>query len=175
MTKPLVFTMGPSLAILPVDRHYTTHHMWLRSLGEGEGDQNGDGQRREYRFGLSAYAVRLLGDLERLEWNLPAGTEVQWREPIAVIEGSKAVSELYAPFAGRLLGYQPAIVAQPSLLNADPYDPGWLFTLACSPGEILTAEQYVEHLKACWPVAQRVLKGQLLQSGGPDRREKTEK
>ena len=66
MSRPLVFMMGRSPAILPTDRQYARNHMWAM---ETEG---------ECRFGLSAYAVRLLGDVQHLRWSIKVGDSVKF-------------------------------------------------------------------------------------------------
>jgi len=146
---PLVFMMGRSPAFLPVDRLYLRNHMWAMDVGA------------TYRFGLSAYAVRLLGDLRRLEWSVPAGSQVALQQVLGTIEGSKAVSDLYAPESGTLVGFNPAVTADPTLLNSNLYDTGWLFDATYSTEGFLSPQQYLQHLELCWPLAQRILKGQV--------------
>ena len=60
MSDPLVFQMGEFPAELPVELLYASNHMWAL--------------RREdvYRFGFTAYAVRLLQDVYFLDWNIDA-------------------------------------------------------------------------------------------------------
>jgi glycine cleavage system H protein len=152
-TKPLVFMMGQAPAILPVDRFYARNHMWAAPLGG------------TYRFGLSAYAVRLLGDLLSLEWSIGPQTRVEPHQPIGSVEGSKAVSELYAPAAGRLVHFNLSVLLDPGLINSNLYDSAWLFELECSGDGLLGPQQYLEHLAACWPITQRMLKGQAAEQG----------
>ena len=56
MSDQLVFMMGEFAAQVPTDRQYAKNHMWASQL---------DGR---YRFGFSAYAVRLLQDVYFLDW-----------------------------------------------------------------------------------------------------------
>jgi len=156
---PLVFMMGRSPVFLPTDRLYARNHMWAAQAEDAA-----------YRCGLTGYAVRLLGDLRRLEWSVPAGAEVVAQQTLGTIEGSKAVSDLFAPASGVVRAYNPAVPADPSLLNSNLYDSAWLLDLAtphgpASSGEFLSAQQYLEHLEFCWPVAQRILKGQVADPG----------
>lgn len=150
MSRPLVFMMGRSPAILPTDRQYARNHMWVVAR---------DG---EYRFGLSAYAVRLLGDVQHLRWSVKVGEAVSQGQEIGYVEASKATSDLYAPMAGRLNELNATVPAAPRLLNSNLYDTGWLFSLAGdAPPPFLSPEQYLAHLDAVWPLAQRLLKGQV--------------
>jgi len=148
MTKPLIFMMGRSPAFLPTDRRYARNHMWADAAEGG------------WRVGLSAYAVKLLGDLSHLEWSVEVGTPVEARQQIGFVEGSKATSELFAPLAGEVRRINPAVVADPTLLNSNLYDTGWLLVLSAADAGLLSPNEYLAHLEACWPVAQRILKGQ---------------
>ena len=50
-----------------------------------------------WRFGFSAYAVRLLQDVYFLDWIVDPDTPVKSRAHIGSIESKKAESDLYAP------------------------------------------------------------------------------
>ena len=147
--------MGRSPAFLPTDREYAPNHMW--ALGAEQG----------YRVGLSAYAVKLLGDLRHLEWSIGAGTPIVAGQQIGFIEGSKATSDLYAPIAGKVHEFNDAVVADPTLLNSNLYDSGWLLAISGRGEGLLSPEEYLSHLEASWPLAQRLLKGQLGGDDGP--------
>lgn len=143
--------MGRSPAFLPVDRLYTRNHMWLAPLAEGS-----------YRCGLSAYAVRLLGDLRSLQWSVAAPVDVDAGQRIGLVEASKATSDLYAPVAGRIETLNPDVPTDPTLLNSNLYDAGWLLTIQSEDATLLMQpEAYQTHLEAVWPLAQRLLKGQF--------------
>ncbi len=148
MTKPLIFMMGRSPAFLPTDRKYARNHMWAVAVEGG------------LRVGLSAYAVKLLGDLNHLEWSVEVGCAVEARQQIGFVEGSKATSELYAPMAGRVREINQAVPADPTLVNSNLYDDGWLLVISASDPGLFSPEAYLAHVEACWPVAQRILKGQ---------------
>lgn len=149
MSAPLVFLMGKFAAHLPADRCYARNHMWAAQQGDA------------WRFGLSAYAVRLLQDVYFLDWSIDPGTHLRERQPIGQIESSKAESELYAPIAGELLAFNPRVLSDPAQINADPYGAGWLFELRNPAAELLSPEGYLAHLSEAWPVAERTIKGQL--------------
>jgi glycine cleavage system H protein len=155
MTKPLVFMMGRSPAFLATDRKYARNHMWVEAVDEG------------FRLGFSAYAIRLLGDVRRLEWSAEAGAEIAPDQAIGFVEGSKATSDLYAPMGGSVVRLNPAVLGDPPLLNTAPYDAGWLLIVAAAGEGLLSPEQYVSHLEACWPLAERMLKGQASGGDGP--------
>jgi glycine cleavage system H protein len=149
MSEPLTFLMGNFAAEFPMDRDYAKNHMWA--------------QRREgcIRFGFTAYAVRLLQDVYFLDWSVDAGTTLSDRQEIGQIESKKAESSLYAPIPGRLLRFNEELLSDPSAINLDKYEGGWLFEIE-GPGDTLLAPAgYMEHLAAVWEVTQRTIKGQM--------------
>ena len=49
----------------------------------------------------------------------------------------KAASEVYAPIGGEVVQANPAIVADPSLVNSDPMGAGWFYKLKLTdPAEV---------------------------------------
>ncbi|MDZ4851612.1 MAG: glycine cleavage system protein H [Pirellulaceae bacterium] len=149
MSQALVFMMGDFAAEIPTDRRYARNHMWAVSIGENT-----------VRFGLSAYAVRLLQDVYFIEFSVESGTSIASRQEIGAIESKKAESGIYAPTQARLNQINTEILADPSAINVDKYGDGWLFDLDQVAETLLTAEEYVAHLENAWEVAQRTIKGQ---------------
>jgi glycine cleavage system H protein len=149
MSEPLVFWMGKFEAHFPTDRRYARNHMWAQAEGAA------------FRFGFSAYAVRLLQDVYFLDWCVDAGATLKEKQEIGSIESSKAESALYAPMAGRLARFNDDLLADPSTINVDLYGRGWLFEMEGTGGELLSPQEYLIHLEAAWKVAERTIKGQL--------------
>ncbi|MEM9644248.1 MAG: glycine cleavage system protein H [Planctomycetota bacterium] len=146
------FEMGEHTAEFPRGRQYVANHMWATQCAE---------YARRYRFGLTAYAVRLLQDVYFLDWVVQAGTPIGHRAVMGSIESKKAESELYSPVAGTLTTINEDLLDDPSTINADTYGDGWMFEIEADDiGPLLSAEQYAEHLIAAWAVAQRTIKGQ---------------
>lgn len=147
------FSMGEFDATFPRDRMYATNHMWAMRMTEGR-----------YRFGLTAYAVRLLQDVYFLDWIVDAPTSVQLRRQIGSIESKKAESDLYAPVAGTLVEINDTALDDPAIINADTYETGWLIEIETNEHDpLLTPEAYADHLAEAWEVAQRTIKGQANQ------------
>jgi glycine cleavage system H protein len=149
MSGQLTFMMGRFEAHFPTDRLYATNHMWARRCGA------------VYRFGFTAYAVRLMQDVYFLDWVIEPVAVLSQRQEIGSIESKKAESALYAPIAGQLTAINETLLDDPSAINLDKYGAGWLFEIQGSGEGLLTAEEYVEHLDSVWKVAQRTIKGQL--------------
>ena len=144
------FAMGEFTAEFPRDRSYATNHMWAQQVAAGK-----------WRFGLTAYAVRLLQDVYFLDWELEPPTPIRLRAQIGAIESKKAESDLYAPLRGQFVGVNEAVLKDPSLINADAYGEGWLVEIETDDDSpLLTPDEYSEHLVEAWEVAQRTIKGQ---------------
>lgn len=149
MSGELVFMMGKFEARFPTDRRYAKNHMWAQPEEGG------------FRCGFTAYSVRLLQDVYFLEWTVDAGGRIREKECLGNIESSKAESDLFAPLAGELLEFNQELLSDPSAINVDMYGNGWLFRIAGAGEDLLSPEEYLEHLEASWEVAQKTIKGQL--------------
>ncbi|MCX7700633.1 MAG: glycine cleavage system protein H [Gemmataceae bacterium] len=150
MSEELTFMMGKYAARLPVALRYARNHMWCEDRQGG------------LRFGFTAYAVRLMQDVYFLDWCVDEGSTLQEKQRIGNIETSKAVSDLFAPIAGRVLQLNRAVLADPSAINADCYGSGWLFELAGIAEGLMDAAGYHAFLEAGWETTQRILKNQVL-------------
>ncbi len=148
----LVFMMGQYEARIPTDRFYAENHMWVQ-------------QKASRLFvGFTSYSVRLLQDVYFLDWALDAGSSIEKKQTIGEIESSKAVSNLTSPGSGSDIQFNEELLNDPSLINTDHHEAGWLFSFAAeviNHEDYLTAEQYVEFLDKGWEKTQRVIKGQL--------------
>ncbi|QGJ72149.1 Glycine cleavage system protein H [Planctomycetales bacterium 10988] len=149
MSDVKTFMMGKYEAHFPTDRNYSKNHMWALPIEKG------------FRFGFSAYAVRLLQDVYFLEWHVDEQSPVQQRQEIGDIESSKAESGLYSPISGTLTIFNEALLSDPSAINVDKYDKGWLFEIEGSGEPLLSIDEYLQHLESSWEVAQRTIKGQV--------------
>ena len=99
--------------MVPTDLRYTNDHEWVRVDGD------------EATIGITAYAADQLGDIVFVE--LPeVGRVLEAAAPFGVVESVKAVSDLYAPVAGEVLETNPALTANPELVNSDPLGEGWM-------------------------------------------------
>ena len=92
---------------------YTAEHEWVLVDGDTA------------TVGITAYAADKLGDVVFVE--LPAvGSTVASGAVVGEIESTKSVGELFAPVNGTVLAANDAVVADPSLVNSDPFGEGWL-------------------------------------------------
>ncbi len=140
--------MGNFAARFPSDRRYTLNHMWLSEEGGS------------LRFGLSAYAIRLLREVYFLEWSVDAGAAVRQKDEIGAVESSKAVAALYAPADGTITRFNADALADPSTINKDNYGAGWLVEMAARAADAMEPAQYLRYLETSWTKAQELLKKQ---------------
>jgi len=159
MSEPLVFMMGEFEALFPTDRMYAKNHMWARRKNPKSEIRNP--KLKTWRFGFAAYAVRLLQDVYFLDWNIDPNTALTEGQEIGAIESSKAESSLYSPLTGQLTVLNDTLMHDPSGINVDKYGAGWLFEMQGTGENLLSADEYVQHLEAVWEVTQKTIKGQL--------------
>lgn len=145
------FMMGEYEATFPGDRLYARNHMWAQP------------QADHFRFGLGAYAVRLLQDVYFLDWDLDAPTPLKIKQEMGSIESKKAESSIYAPASGTLTRLNSQLLEDPSAINVDKYGDGWMFEMQVEQPDFLNAKQYIEYLDTVWQEAQRTIKGQMNQ------------
>lgn len=148
----ITFEMGLYQAALPKRLSYSDIHFWFETKDHESGPRT--------RIGLTAYAMRLLDDVFRLEWKVAVGQEVAEAEALGEIESTKASSELYAPMAGKLYDFNTAMLEKPAQISVDPYA-NWLLEFEGRPATCLNAEQYRDFLAEGWDETQKLLKGQM--------------
>ena len=107
-----------SSADFPEDLKYTEEHEWVRSTGESAA-----------RVGITDFAQVALGDIVFV--TPPSeGAEITAGAACGELESTKSVSDLYAPVTGTVTAVNPALDANPELINSDPYGEGWIFEVA---------------------------------------------
>ena len=122
----------------PAELRYTREHEWARVEGS------------RARVGITHYAQDQLGDVVFVE--LPAvGARVRQLQAFGVVESVKAVSELYAPLSGEVVGVNETLAARPEQVNQDPYGAGWMIEVAVADATevaaLMSAADYEAYLK----------------------------
>ena len=98
---------------VPDDLLYSTDHEWVRVEGNTA------------RIGITDYAQDALGDVVFVQ--SPAiGTTVTAGDSFSEVESTKSVSDIYAPVSGTVVAINDELIADPSLINTDPYGRGWI-------------------------------------------------
>jgi glycine cleavage system H protein len=79
-------------------------------------------------IGISDYAQSSLGDIVYVELPRIGATLTQFAG-IGVVESVKAVSDIFTPLGGEVLEINPALEADPALVNREPFGGGWFYKL----------------------------------------------
>jgi len=116
---------------------YTKDHEWAKVAGDTA------------TVGITDYAQEQLGELVFVE--LPAvGKEFGVHKELAVVESSKAASDVYSPVAGKVTEVNAELETKPELINEDCYRAGWICKLTITDKKSLDAlmdsKQYEEYL-----------------------------
>jgi glycine cleavage system H protein len=122
----------------PEDLHYTQSHEWVRI----DGDVG--------TIGITDYAQKELGEIVYLE--LPeVGHVFNADEEFGTVESVKAVSELFTPLSGEIVEVNKAAIAEPGIVNDDPFGDGWLIKMKLSTdeevGKLMSAEDYAGYVQ----------------------------
>ena len=90
---------------------YTKQHEWAKVEGNIA------------TVGITDYAQMLLGEIVFVE--LPSvGTEVISEHEMAVVESTKAASDIFAPVTGKIVSVNSTLESEPELINKDCYNHG---------------------------------------------------
>lgn len=117
MTEYLETIVDKFVFRVATDRLYSVEGLWVQAI---------DGQ---VRIGLTDFLQQRSGDVAFAEIK-PVGTTLKAGDELAVIETIKVDISLYAPVSGSIAALNPALEAQPELINLDPYGEGWLVMVA---------------------------------------------
>ena len=121
-----------------MSKKFTKDHEWI----DVEGDVA--------RIGITNYAQEQLGDVVFVEFP-EAGRQFQQGNDAAVVESVKAASEVYAPVSGEIVEPNTKLEDDPALVNKDPTESGWFFTMKVSnPDELndlMDEAAYADYVK----------------------------
>jgi glycine cleavage system H protein len=122
----------------PANLFYTKDHEWAEIKGDTA------------IIGISDHAQHSLGEITFVE--LPAmKKKLNVHDVTAVVESSKAASDVYSPLAGEVAEVNEELSSKPELINQDCYNAGWLCKLKVSNPDtkhLMNAAQYEEYLKS---------------------------
>ena len=92
---------------------YTKDHEWMSIEGDIA------------TIGITEFAQGELGDIVYVDINT-VGKALAAEEVFGTVEAVKTVSDLFLPVAGTITEVNPALEANPELVNSDPYGAGWM-------------------------------------------------
>lgn len=117
----------------PAGLLYSKDHEWVKVDGDVAA------------IGITDYAQQALGDIVYVELPRVGATLTQFAN-IGVVESVKAVSDIFTPIGGEVVGINEAIEGDPALVNRDPYGEGWLFKVKLADvgqlDELMAARAY---------------------------------
>src|ERR1022692_4258891 len=104
---------------VPSDLKYAKSHEWVRVSGDTA------------VVGITDHAQQELTDVVFVE--LPeVGRKVKAGETCAVVESVKTASDIYSPVSGDILEVNKLAVADPALVNSEPFASGWFYKIKLS-------------------------------------------
>ena len=118
--------------------YYTKSHEWVRV------------DKETAIVGITDYAQEQLGEITYVELP-PLDKDVDASDDLAVVESSKAASDVYSPLSGRVIDTNGELKTRPELINEDCYDAGWICKIEISNEnelkELMNSADYEEYLK----------------------------
>ena len=100
----------------PENLRYTKDHEWLKLEGNVA------------TIGVTDFAQSELDDIVYVEIETK-GKALAAETVFGTVEAVKTVSDLFLPVSGTITEVNPALEAQPELVNTDPYGEGWMVKL----------------------------------------------
>ena len=117
----------------PENLRYTKDHEWISLDGNIA------------TIGITDFAQGELGDIVYVDIS-SVGKALSAEEVFGTVEAVKTVSDLFLPLQGTITEVNPALEAQPELVNSDPYGDGWMVKMTVDNvadfENLLTAEAY---------------------------------
>ncbi len=100
----------------PENLRYTKDHEWIKLEGNIA------------TIGVTDFAQQELGDIVYVEIETK-GKSLTAETVFGSVEAVKTVSDLFLPISGTINEVNPALEAQPELVNTDPYGEGWMIKM----------------------------------------------
>ncbi len=118
---------------IPNNLKYTKEHEWV--LVEGNIGT----------IGVTDYAQGELGDVVFVDID-PSLSNIKKGDSVGTIEAVKTVSDIFAPFSGKVIEINEALKDNPESVNSDPYGSGWMLKVEISDStelnDLLDAPSY---------------------------------
>ena len=117
---------------------FSKNHEWVKVEGDNA------------VVGITKHATEMLGDIVFVE--VPEkGKQVESNGQTAIVESTKAASDVYSPLSGEIIESNQSIVDDPSKVNADPEGNGWFFKIKIKDknqiNNLMTSDDYEKFKK----------------------------
>ena len=119
---------------IPDNLYYTKDHEWVLI------------KNSIATIGITEYAQKELGDIIFIEFP-SIGENYEYGEAMGTIEAVKTVADLFSPIRGSILEVNMKLEDDPTPVNTDPYENGWIIKLNIASNDashLLTSDQYKE-------------------------------
>ena len=127
---------------IPDDLKYSEKHQWAKVEGDN------------IKVGITDFAKKQLKEIVFVEFISQVGDTIDAGsdEPIATIESTKAVGEVFAPVSGEVVEVNSVLEDDPDPNLSDAYVKGWMYIIKPSNkdgdlGNLLDATAYAEVVK----------------------------
>ncbi|KAK4594050.1 hypothetical protein RGQ29_017935 [Quercus rubra] len=115
------------------DLKYADSHEWVKVDGISA------------TIGITDHAQDHLGDVVYVE--LPeVGASMSQGSSFGAVESVKATSDIYSPVSGKVIGVNEELNSSPGLINASPYENGWIIKVEMSDkdetNKLMGSDQY---------------------------------
>ena len=104
----------------PENLKYKDTHIWV----------NADGGIAT--IGITGYAAEQLGEIIYLDIAPQVGDEISADEGFGSIESVKSISDLISPISGTIKEVNEGLMDDPTIVNNDPYEEGWMLKVQLS-------------------------------------------
>jgi glycine cleavage system H protein len=93
---------------------FADSHEWIEEQSNGV-----------VRLGITAYAQEVLGEIVYVQLPI-VGKQVHAQQEVAVVESTKAATDIYSPVTGIIAEVNLRLEQSPELMNQSPEEEGWI-------------------------------------------------
>jgi glycine cleavage system H protein len=122
----------------PPGLYYSQNHTWAFLEKSGAAT-----------IGLDDVLLHLTGNIE-INYLKDKGEEVRKGDLIAEIDQKGRKLRIFSPISGKILKLNPLVEEIPEIINEDPYDKGWLFSIKPSAWKVETQSCYLAEEAKDW-------------------------
>lgn len=124
---------------MPDDFYYTADHAWVKVEGN------------QIRIGVTDFMQQMAGEITFIR--LPrAGKDMEEGKTLCSLQSGKWAGKILVPMQALVIDVNKDLAANPQILNADPYNRGWIAVLepadlAAGLGKLLKGDEAIAWLK----------------------------
>ncbi|MEN8201980.1 MAG: hypothetical protein ABFS28_05240 [Bacteroidota bacterium] len=115
--KDAVSTLSAKILNIPQGLYFNKNHTWTH-LGESGAA----------KVGLDDFLQHVIGDLQLSGLKNP-GDSIKKGELLAEVEQYGKQLKVYSPISGVVVETNAVLAENPEMINADPYDKGWVYQI----------------------------------------------